>query len=119
MTHGAAGLGKPGRFAATHARRAWVLLLIAVALAGIAALLPGPFPSIVPLVAASTLATLGVALLALALRAWMGRRSLRRAAAALIENDAAPSFTTDSEGTIRHSNAAARERFEPGASATQ
>ncbi|KPQ14982.1 MAG: two-component system, cell cycle sensor histidine kinase and response regulator CckA [Rhodobacteraceae bacterium HLUCCA09] len=106
-----AGPGRTSRFAATYGRRAWIVVALAAALAGIAALLPGPYPSIVPLAASAALSVLGLVLAALALRAWVARRSLRRAVAALIEHDAAPGFTTDAEGTIRTRNLAARERF--------
>jgi two-component system cell cycle sensor histidine kinase/response regulator CckA len=106
-----AGPGRTSRFAATYGRHAWIVVALAAALAGIAALLPGPYPSIVALAASAALAVLGLVLAALALRAWVARRSLQRAVAALIEHDAAPSFTTDSEGTIRTRNLAARERF--------
>jgi two-component system cell cycle sensor histidine kinase/response regulator CckA len=87
------------------------MVALAAALAGIAALLPGPYPSIVPLVASAALAVLALVLATLALRARVARRSLRRAVAALIEHDAAPGFVTDPEGTIRTRNLAARERF--------
>ncbi len=116
MSQAADGLGRTGRFAARHGRRAWILVALALALFGGAVVLPGAAvaPALVLLAAAATLGLLGLVLAAMGLWAWWVRIGQRRAVAALTEHDAAPSFTADAAGGIHHRNAAARERFPAG-----
>ena len=112
MSRLSSAIGSAGRFATAYLRRSWLLLALAAALYAIAVLLPGPFPSIVPLTASATLTILAVFLIGLAIHAWLGRWSLRRATAVLVEHDAAASLIVESDGAIRYCNAAARARLD-------
>ncbi len=99
------------RYAASYVGGVWMLLLCATVLGCLSLVMPRPWPAIAPVVGGLTLLFLAVLIYFLAARYRARQRDLGLAIRTVIEFDSAPSLTVAGDGTLRSSNAAARERF--------
>ena len=98
--------------------KAGYMLLFAGVILAAAYFAPVPDAALGLVVVAMTLVAVTILVRLIALRhAWV-RGDMLRTVAAFVENDAAPSLTTDGEGVITYRNAAAQERFGDGGDET-
>jgi len=98
--------------------RAGWFVAIGVALLAAAAATPDRLLALALITSGLTLIALTLVVKGLALRHTRAEAGLRAMLAEFVAEDAAPSFTTDSDGQIGYANAAARERFGPVAGST-
>ncbi|MFN0115756.1 MAG: ATP-binding protein [Paracoccaceae bacterium] len=99
------------RTAEALAPRTALLALGALAVLGLALLVPWAIPAVILTAVAGTLGLLAVLIRILAARAARSDKAVSGRIAEFVEHDASPSFTTDSVGEIGHQNRAAIERF--------
>ncbi len=91
----------------------WMLLVLAAVFALAAAVLPSVAARLLSATAAASLCLLTLIVGAAAALQTHGDRARRAQIAALVDEDAAPCFTTDGDGEIGYQNTAAAARFGP------
>ncbi|MGF6860871.1 two-component system cell cycle sensor histidine kinase/response regulator CckA [Rhodobacteraceae bacterium MBR-64] len=111
MTHPNVTLSPVTRGALLVAPRLWAVVVAVVMFGAAAVMVPDPVARLVLAGVGGTLACLALMIRALVI--WYQHRQARfeERIADFVAHDAAPSFTTDSDGQISYRNRAAQERF--------
>ncbi|WP_068117187.1 hybrid sensor histidine kinase/response regulator [Tropicimonas marinistellae] len=99
------------RTAAAFAGRTPYLLLFALVFLSSAFVVPGQVLGLSLLAAGGTLTAMAILIRAFSTRHRLAQTDLTDTIAGFIENDAAPNFTTTTEGVVLNRNRAARDRF--------
>ena len=111
MSHLALSQHPLTRTAVLLSPRAWQLLVVALCCLGAALLMPNRYAELVLFSVTGTLVSLTLMIWLIAARHARSVRLLHDQIAHFVALDAAPSFSTDSDGQIGYQNAAAQERF--------